>query len=121
MKIEKKNLNEALMSELGELNLLNSTSSSLSISGSLIYDGGEAPSETGFYYSLSDDCDPLTSSKLSAQLSGKEFSAEVSGLLRATTYHVRAYAVNSAGESVSEIVSLKTLAELPVVESSDKG
>ena len=107
------------LSELGELNLLNSTSSSLSISGSLIYDGGEAPSETGFYYSLSDDCDPLTSSKLSAQLSGKEFSAEVSGLLRATTYHVRAYAVNSAGESVSEIVSLKTLAELPVVETSE--
>ena len=107
------------LSELGELNLLNSTSSSLSISGSLIYDGGEAPSETGFYYSLSDDCDPLTSSKLSAQLSGKEFSAEVSGLLRATTYHVRAYAVNSAGESVSEIVSLRTLAELPVVETSD--
>ena len=96
----------------------NMTSSSATLTGKVISDGGETPSEVGFYYSQSEDVEPGTSTKVSGALSGSSFSVELKGLTRSTKYYVRAYAVNSVGEAVSSSVSFSTLAELPIVETS---
>ena len=91
------------------------TSSSATLTGKVTSDGGETPSEVGFYYSQSSADDLSASTKLTGKLNGSSFSAELKGLTRATKYYVRAYAVNSAGEAVSSSVSFSTLAELPIV------
>ena len=95
------------------------TSSSATLTGKITSDGGEIPSEVGFYYSQSEDVDPMTSIKVTGITSGSSFTAELNGLTRVTKYYVRAYAVNSAGEALSSSVPFITQAELPVVETAD--
>ena len=104
---------------VGATTLVSSTSSSLTVSASLIDDGGEVPSEVGFYYSTSEEVDPATVTKVAGKASGSSFTAELDGLTRVTKYYVRAYAVNSAGETLSSSVSFTTQAELPVVETAE--
>jgi len=103
---------------VGATTLVTSTSSSLTVSASLIDDGGEVPSEVGFYYSTSEEVDPATATKVAGKASGSSFTAELNGLTRVTKYYVCAYAVNSAGEALSSSVSFATQTELPVVETS---
>ena len=95
------------------------TSSSANVTGNITSDGGEAPSEVGFYYGTSEEVDPATATKLAGKVSGSSFTAELDGLTRVTKYYVCAYAVNSAGEALSSPVSFTTLAELPVVETAE--
>ena len=97
----------------------NKTSSSANVTGNITSDGGEAPSEVGFYYSTSEDVDPATATKVAGKASGSSFTAELDGLTRVTKYYVRAYAVNSAGEARSSSVSFTTQSELPVVETAE--
>ena len=94
------------------------TSSSAKVTGNITSDGGEAPSEVGFYYSTSEEVDTATATKVAGKASGSSFTAELDGLTRATKYNVRAYAVNSAGEALSPSVPFTTQAKLPVVETS---
>ena len=97
----------------------NKTSSSANVTGNITSDGGEAPSEVGFYYGTSEDVDPATATKVAGKVSGSSFTAELDGLTRVTKYYVCAYAVNSAGEALSSSVPFTTQAELPVVETAD--
>ena len=112
---------------IGTISLEGRTSSMLKLSALILDDGGETPSEAGFYYSLSEGCDTGSAYRIAGKMTGNGFSAEISGLSRVTEYHVRAYAVNSAGEYVGDVVSFVTSPELPVVETvevesiSDKG
>ncbi len=94
------------------------TSSSANVTGNITSDGGEAPSEVGFYYSTSEEVDPAIATKVAGKASGSSFTAELDGLTRVTKYYVCAYAVNSAGEALSPSVPFTTQAELPVVETS---
>ena len=103
---------------IGTISLESKTSSMLRLSALILDDGGETPSEVGFYYSTSEDFTLSSALKASASLSGSTFKAEITGLARATIYHVRAYVVNSVGECLSEEVTLTTMAELPIVETS---
>ena len=104
---------------VGTISLEGKTSSMLKLTALILDDGGAAPSEAGFYYSLSEGCDPETAYKVAGELAGNGFTAEISGLSRVTEYHVRAYAVNSAGESVGDVVSFVTSPELPIVETAE--
>ena len=104
---------------VGTISLEVKTSSMLKLTALILDDGGAAPSEAGFYYSLSEGCDPETAYKVAGELAGNGFTAEISGLSRVTEYHVRAYAVNSAGESVGDVVSFVTSPELPIVETAE--
>ena len=103
---------------VGTISLEGKTSSMLRLTALILDDGGETPSEVGFYYSTSEDFTLSSALKASASLSGSTFKAEINGLARATIYHVRAYVVNSVGECLSEEVTLTTMAELPIVETS---
>ena len=100
--------------------VLDKTSSSAVLYGEIGDFGGETPSEVGFYYSQAEEVDPTSSKKLTSSLYDAIcFSSEITGLIRATQYYVRAYAKNSAGEAVSEVVPFTTHAELPIVETAD--
>ena len=79
--------------------------------------GGENVAEVGFYYSTEETVDPETSIKVKKNYTGTAFTASVSDLLIFTTYYVKAYAVNSAGVAYSDVVSFKTLASTPVVNT----
>ncbi|MBK7131846.1 MAG: hypothetical protein IPH69_03195 [Bacteroidales bacterium] len=49
---------------------------------------------------------------------GGSFTSSITGLTRATTYYVRAYATNAAGTAYGSEVSFTTLANLPTVTTS---
>ena len=114
---EKLNFTTSVALPKATVSIGSKTSSSAILTGKITSDGGETPSEVGFYYSQSEEVDPSSSIKVTGTLSGSSFSAELNGLSRATRYYVRAYAVNSAGEAVSSLKNFTTLAELPVVET----
>lgn len=82
------------------------------IAGSLTSDGGGTITERGIVWGL--NADPTTAdNKVSdAATDIGDFTADVSGLELNTTYHVRAYAINSAGTSYGDDVTFTTLADI---------
>ena len=90
------------------------TATSASCNANITNDGGAAVTERGICWSTSQY--PTTESSHTTAGSGTgTFSASLSGLTPATTYYVRAYAVNATGTSYSNQVSFTTNSGLPVV------
>ena len=79
--------------------------------------GGESISEVGFYYSTEETIDIESSVKVKKNYTGNAFSASLDELQIFADYYVKAYAVNSAGVAYSDVVSFKTLASTPVVNT----
>ena len=99
--------------EHGDPSVKDITSSSAVVAGNVLSDGGEAASERGFCWGL----DKTVCNKVVCTES--DFAYTLTGLKRNTTYYVKSYSTNSKGTSGSDIVEFRTLAELPVVETSD--
>ena len=75
--------------------------------GKVTADGGASVTERGVVYSTSQN--PTTvNSKVTAGSGTGSFTCNLSGLQAGTKYHVRAYAVNSAGTSYGTQVSFTT-------------
>ena len=79
--------------------------------------GGESIAEVGFYYSTEETVDIESSVKVKKNYTGNAFSASLDELQIFADYYVKAYAVNSAGVAYSDVVSFKTLASTPVVNT----
>ncbi|MBO5676313.1 MAG: hypothetical protein J6S07_08345, partial [Bacteroidaceae bacterium] len=79
--------------------------------------GGESITEVGFYYSTEEIVDIESSVKVKKNYTGNAFSASLDELQIFADYYVKAYAVNSAGVAYSDVVSFKTLASTPVVNT----
>lgn len=92
-------------------------STSATLTADVTDHGGETVSEVGFYYSLDPAVDVETSVKVTRNYAGGAFSTSLTDLSVFTTYYVKAYAVNSAGVAYSGVVSFKTLADVPVVQT----
>ena len=92
-------------------------STSATLTADVTDHGGETVSEVGFYYSLDPAVDVETSVKVTRNYAGGAFSTTLTDLSVFTTYYVKAYAVNSAGVAYSSVVSFKTLADVPVVQT----
>lgn len=92
-------------------------STSATLTADVTDHGGETVSEVGFYYSLDPAVDDETSVKVTRNYAGGAFSTSLTDLSVFTTYYVKAYAVNSAGVAYSSVVSFKTLADVPVVQT----
>ena len=95
------------------------TGTSFTVSSAISSNGGAEVTEKGFCYSTSENPTITDSKKV---VDGDEFEVTINELASATTYYVRAYAVNSVGTSYSEQISVKTatvLATLSNVTSSD--
>ena len=83
------------------------TSSTASVGGNVLSEGGSAVSETGVYWGTLQD-PVLTGTKLPIGNGTGEFSATLSGLNQNTTYYVKAYAINIQGPSYGTQVSFTT-------------
>lgn len=78
--------------------------------GNVISDGGSTITERGTVISTS--ANPTTADhKDTASGTTGAFTTSITGLSKNTTYHVRAYAINSAGTSYGADVSFTTLAD----------
>lgn len=94
------------------------TSSSAVANGQVVDAGGGNISQRGFVWSTS--VNPTTSdNKIVVSGTTGDYSGDITGLDRITTYHVRAYAINEIGTGYGADVQFDTLAELPTVTTSD--
>jgi hypothetical protein len=95
----------------------NVTATSTAISGNVTSDGGALVTARGICYSTSEN--PTTADSHTSDGNGTgTFTGWISGLTAATTYHARAYAVNSEGTSYSSDITFTTQPSLPVITSS---
>ena len=78
-----------------------------SVGGKVINDGGYAVSERGIYYGTTDDVE-TTGTRLVIGSGTGEFSTSLTGLTPATTYYIKAYATNSLGKAFGETRSFIT-------------
>jgi uncharacterized protein (TIGR02145 family) len=82
--------------------------------GNITSNGGEAIVEKGFYWG--EEPDPETTGTRYTVTSGDgDFRKKLTGLSPVTTYYVRAFAVNAAGESLGEEISFTTKGAMTVV------
>ncbi|MBR3979593.1 MAG: hypothetical protein IKJ98_00360 [Bacteroidales bacterium] len=88
------------------------TGVSFKVASEITDNGGAEVTEKGFCYSTTEY---PTVDDTKKTVDGDDFKVTIDELASATTYYVRAYAINSVGTSYSEQVSVKTLAVLATV------
>jgi uncharacterized protein (TIGR02145 family) len=85
--------------------------------GNITYDGGGSITVRGVCWATI--AYPTISDARTANGTGTgSFTSSITGLLPGTTYHVRAYATNSAGTAYGDDLSFTTLIALPVLTTS---
>jgi C1A family cysteine protease len=85
------------------------TSSSATSGGSITSDGGATVTARGICWSLVSD-PTIDDSKTTDGTGTGTFTSSISGLTASKTYHIRAYATNSAGTAYGSDISFNTLA-----------
>jgi uncharacterized protein (TIGR02145 family) len=90
------------------------TSSTASSGGKITSDGGASVSERGICWSTSHN-PTISDAKTTDGTGSGAYTSSVSGLTYATTYYVRAYAINSIGISYGEEVTFKTAPTTPTI------
>jgi len=78
--------------------------------GTLTYDGGGTITERGIVWSQ--NANPTINDNKIVGAADTTYADTISGLTMSTTYHVRAYAINSAGVAYGDDVSFTTLANI---------
>lgn len=87
------------------------TKTTATLSGEITYDGGGTITEKGFCYSKS--ANPTTANtKVKVTTAGNTITADIVSLDKYTKYHVRTYAINSAGTAYGSDVEFTTLADI---------
>jgi uncharacterized protein (TIGR02145 family) len=100
------------------LEATNILSNSATLNGNVVSGGNSPISERGFYWSATNQTPGEADSIVIVDGSTGSFSTELTGLNHATTYYVRAYAINEIGTSYGEQISFTTLAILPTVTTT---
>ena len=90
------------------------TSNAASLSGAVTSDGGGEIMDYGFVWGTTMNPTILNGHKVSGTGSSSGFTANLTGLAAGTTYHVRAYAKNSAGTSYGADISFASRPVTPV-------
>ena len=81
---------------------------SATLNGNVSSNGGASITQRGFYWSQSDDTpDPGDNVDVVSGTTGS-FSKNISGLSENTTYYYRAFATNSEGTNIGDVVNFKT-------------
>jgi len=99
----------------------NITATSAVLGGNVTADGGAAVTSRGVLYSSTNTTPAIGSSGVTQDANGSgtgSYSETISGLTPATTYYVRAYAINSIGTSYGTVVSFSTAAAVPTVTTA---
>jgi len=88
-------------------NITSYTSSSATVGGNVVTEGGVAITERGVYWGTSSNPE-TTGTKLQIGSGTGSYTSSLSGLTASTTYYVRAYATNSVGTAYGSQVSFVT-------------
>ena len=96
----------------------NITMNSATVEGNVTNDGGSAVTERGICYSIYDN-PSLSDSVRRAGTGIGRFTCEMTNLNKATTYYIRAYAINSEGTSFGDVITIRTVENpmLPTVST----
>ena len=100
---------------LSAVEVSNIKETSATFSSTVTDHGGATVSEVGFYYSKTESFDVSSAEKVSKVYSTDGFTLSAGNLEVGTVYYVRAFAKNSAGEGLNDIVSFKTISSAPSV------
>lgn len=95
------------------------TSTSALLAGSIVSNNGADVTERGFVWIQGDGTPTMESHKLKAEGTADKFAAILDNLEQNKKYSFRAYAVNSKGTSLGDIVMFTTSAGLPTLSSID--
>lgn len=98
----------------------NITMNSATVEGNVTNDGGSAVTERGICYSIYDN--PSLSDSIRRAGTGiGRYTCEMTNLKKATTYYVRAYAINSEGTSFGDVITIRTVENpmLPTVSTDE--
>ncbi|MEA4827862.1 MAG: fibronectin type III domain-containing protein, partial [Clostridium sp.] len=85
------------------------TSSSATVNGNVVSDGGLPVTERGVEYKKSSDPESNYVKKVDSETAVGAYSVNLTGLEVATTYDVRAYATNSEGTSYGSVATFSTI------------
>ena len=94
------------------------TSSAASSGGEITSDGGAAITQRGIVYSTSSGPTTADTKIINGSTGTGAYSSSISGLSQATTYYVRAYAINIAGTFYGQEETFTTLANAPTVTTT---
>lgn len=98
----------------------NITSASATAGGNITSDGRALVTDRGICWALSAN-PTVDNNKIASGTGDGIFSTDITGLQLATTYHVRAYAVNSVGTAYGEDFEFATLAVTPAITTREIG
>ena len=98
----------------------NITSGSATAGGNITSDGRASITDRGICWGLTAN-PTIDNNKITSGTGDGIFSADITGLQLATTYHVRAYAVNSVGTAYGEDFEFTTLAVTPAITTREIG
>ncbi|MBL4561230.1 MAG: hypothetical protein JKX79_09625, partial [Labilibaculum sp.] len=90
------------------------------VTGNVIYNGGLTISERGICYSTTEN-PTITDGKVTNTGDEGEFTVDISGLETSTTYHARAYAINSEGIAYGAEVLFSTFPTTMYINGSFTG
>ena len=105
------------MPVLAAVEVSNVTSTSATFSSKVLDHGGSTVTDVGFYYSVHPEVDPSASTEVARKYSNDSFSVDVSELQICTKYYIKAFTINAAGTTYSEVISFTTDASTPVVNT----
>lgn len=86
----------------------NITMTTATVEGNVVNDGGSAVTERGICYSIYEN-PTLSDSVLLAGTGIGRYTCEMTNLVHATTYYIRAFATNSEGTSYGEVLTMRTV------------
>ena len=103
---------------LTTLSISNISTSSASSGGNITNDGGSPITDRGICWST--NANPTTADNVTSEGTGSgSFTSNMSGLAENTTYHIRAYAINSKGTAYGNDVTFTTNASVATVSDID--
>jgi len=98
----------------------NITSASATAGGNITSDGRASITDRGICWAFTAN-PTVDNNRIPSGVGDGIFSADITGLQIATTYHVRAYAVNIVGTAYGEDMEFKTLAVTPTISTKAIG
>lgn len=94
------------------------TSTSVTITGNITADGGDAITARGVVYSLTNQNPTLLDSKTTDGSGLGSFTSVVTGLLPGKTYYFKTYATNGTGTTYGDLITLSTPAVAPTITTT---
>jgi hypothetical protein len=110
---------DGLLPSLSTISISSLTPTAASSGGNITYDGGSAITERGVVWSTTSAPTVSLPTKTSNGTGIGEYLSNLTTLIPATTYYLRAYATNSKGTGYGNEIIFTTPAQLPILTTTD--